>query len=151
MLLPVLLSALAQGALGGEHSYVVRGAALKCSQGTDPGILNAMYSHGVYIKGKAVMNVADAIPGANISQEYAFGFCKLLGGAPCKPQIAFGTKWSGGKEDVLIEGEYALLSNSTLPCACQSALSNLSQVGFVNDIRSYDPGVISIIDDGQHS
>ncbi|MFC7558036.1 DUF4280 domain-containing protein [Paenibacillus farraposensis] len=142
MFLPLLIKALAQGALSGEHSYVVRGAKLQCSQGTDPGVLNMMYSHGVYIKDKPVLNVDDAICGANISKINAFGLCKLKQGLPCEPEIAFGSKWTGGKEDVLIEGAPTLLSNSTLMCSCQGVpgISSSVQGG---------GGIISIIDDGQ--
>ncbi|WP_081949386.1 DUF4280 domain-containing protein [Paenibacillus durus] len=134
MLLPILLRALVLGVLGEEYSYVVRGATLQCSQGTYPGVLNAMYSHGIYIKDKPVLNVADAIPGAHISKEYAFGLCERKYGLPCKPEIAFGTKWTHGKENVLIEGEHALLSKSTLICSCPGG-----------------GGIISILDDGQNS
>ncbi|GIO33472.1 MULTISPECIES: DUF4280 domain-containing protein [Paenibacillus] len=146
MFLPMLLKALAQGVLNGEHTYVVRGAKLECSQGTNPGVLNAMYSHGVYIKNKPVLNVEDAVCGANISKIYAFGLCKLKMGLPCEPEIAFGSKWTGGKEDVLIEGAPALLSNSTLMCSCKSVGESISSF-FGGDSAS--GGIISIVNDGQ--
>ncbi|OAB42117.1 DUF4280 domain-containing protein [Paenibacillus glacialis] len=154
MLLPILIRALAQGALSGEHSYVVRGATLQCSQGTAPGVLNTMYSHGIYIKDKPVVNVDDAICGANISKINAFGLCKLKQGLPCEPEIAFGSKWTGGKEDVLIEGAPALLTNSTLMCSCTGVQGVVSSyLGVDNFITSaLEPssgGIISIIDDGQ--
>ncbi|ADO57886.1 hypothetical protein NS115_10820 [Paenibacillus jamilae] len=159
MFLPILIKALAQGALSGEHSYVVRGAKLQCSQGTDPGVLNMMYSHGVFIKDKPVLNVDDAICGANISKINAFGLCKLKHGLPCEPEIAFGSKWTGGKEDVLIEGAPALLNNSTLMCSCQDVLTNTfnfmidpSDDGTLSSaIGPSGGGIISIIDDGQDS
>lgn len=154
MFLPILIKALAQGALSGEHSYVVRGAKLQCSQGTDPGVLNTMYSHGVYIKDKPVLSVDDAICGANISKMNAFGLCKLKQGLPCEPEIAFGSKWTGGKEDVLIEGAPALLSNSTLMCSCtgvQEAISSFFAGGSTDNSAtgSGGGGIISITDDGQ--
>lgn len=151
MLLQMLVKALSQGAFGGEKTYVVRGATLQCSQGTDPGVLNTMYSHGVYIKDKPVLSVEDAICGANISKKYAFGLCKLLQGAPCEPQIEFGAKWTGGKEDVLIEGAPALLSNCTLTCNCKGIPGARMPIGpalIVVDIPE-SGGIISITDDGQ--
>ncbi|MOA29995.1 hypothetical protein D3C78_1510430 [compost metagenome] len=57
--------------------------------------------------------------------------CKLTNYV-CKPEIAFGSKWTDGKEDVLIEGEPALLNSSKLICSCKGS-----------------GGVISIEDDGQ--
>lgn len=149
MFLPLLIKALAQGALSGEHSYVVRGAKLQCSQGTDPGVLNMMYSHGVFIKDKPVLNVDDAICGANISKINAFGLCKLKQGLPCEPEIAFGSKWTGGKEDVLIEGAPALLNNSTLMCSCQGVQEAIASFFGADSTGSGGGGIITITDDGQ--
>ncbi|MFW5436755.1 DUF4280 domain-containing protein [Paenibacillus apiarius] len=106
-----LLQALASGLFSTEHSYVVRGATVKCSMGTDPGVLNLPECHGVYSKGKPIMNIADHIPGQHIG---CFGFCDTLGGL-CVPQID--AKWTEGKVDVLIDHEPALLSKSKLSCA----------------------------------
>lgn len=133
MLLPAILRSLIANVLGGEKSYVVRGAVLKCDQGNHPGVLNLPLSHGVYIKDKPLLNIADKICGANanISEIGAFGLCKLTNDI-CKPEIAFGSKWTDGKEDVLIEGEPALLNTSKLICSCKGS-----------------GGVISIEDDGQ--
>lgn len=122
MFLPIILQALVSGMLSGEYSFVTRGATLKCTQGTDPGVLNMMIDHGIYSQNEPLLNVADAVCGANISKEGAFGFCKVTGDV-CKPTIPFGSKWSDGKEDVLIEGEQALLSKSTLVCSCGGMIS----------------------------
>ncbi|MDU7473929.1 MAG: DUF4280 domain-containing protein [Paenibacillus macerans] len=133
MNLQQLLMAYSFGALNEEYSYVVRGAELECDRGNRPGVLNLPLSHGVYVKGKPVMNIADCVcgPDANISNVGAFGMCKLLNNI-CKPKIDFGSKWTDGKEDVLIEGEQALLSKSTLRCTCKSP-----------------GGIITITNDGQ--
>lgn len=119
-----LLQVLAMGLFSPEYSYVVRGATLKCSKGTDPGILNLPLCHGVYSLDKPVMNVADHVPGVNIG---CFGFCTAAGGGLCVPQTT--SKWTDGKHDVLIDNEHALLSKSQLVC-------NLS-------------GIITIETDGQ--
>lgn len=152
--LPLLIRALSEGAFGGEQTYVVRGATLQCSQGTDPGILNAAYSHGVYIKDKPILTVEDAVCGANanISEKHAFGLCKLQQGLPCEPQIEPGAKWTGGKEDVLIEGAPALLSNCTLTCNCKGLPGVRMSVvpgSIIVDLPTESGGVISITDDGQ--
>jgi len=111
MLLPMLVKALLSGGFSGEFTYVVRGAEISCSEGSDPGVLNLPLSHGIYIKEQPVMNIADVIPLANVGR---CGFCKL-DGALCVP-VTFMNKWTQGKEDVLVEGEAALLSRSELTC-----------------------------------
>ncbi|RJG21434.1 DUF4280 domain-containing protein [Paenibacillus thiaminolyticus] len=112
-----LLLSLASGLFSGEHSYVVRGATVTCSKGTDPGVLNLPEDHGVYIKGEPLMNIADHFPGEHIG---CFGFCETSGGL-CVPQIY--EKWTGGKRDVLIDNEPALLSNSKLSCTSKGIIS----------------------------
>ncbi|WP_010502957.1 DUF4280 domain-containing protein [Paenibacillus elgii] len=76
-MLDLLIGAIVKGLFQAEQKYVVRGATLKCSLGTDPGVLNLPKSHGVYIKKKPVMTVADCTPD-NIG---CFGFCQAkMGG-----------------------------------------------------------------------
>lgn len=111
MPLGLLLQLIAAGMGSPEYSYVVRGATLQCSNGTDPGVLNMPTCHGVYIKDQPVMNVADTVVDANIS---VFGFCKSTQ-ALCTPE--FCTKWSDGQEHVLLDQEPALLSKSKLVCS----------------------------------
>ncbi|MEC0235053.1 DUF4280 domain-containing protein [Paenibacillus kribbensis] len=113
-----------------KKGYVVAGAILKCSFGTQPTRLKRPFSHGVYIKDKAQMNVSDYLPGDNIS---GFGRCFSLTNpavlnsnmvdiygvkkAPCIPMIT--RPWIGGKKDVLVEGQPSLTdqcSNSCLYC-----------------------------------
>lgn len=127
----MLLRSLVLNLAKSDYSYVVRGAVLKCSQGSQLGVLNLPTCHGVYIKDQPLLNVADTACGANISEIGAFGVCKLTWNV-CKPEIASGLKWTDGKEDVLIEGEPALLSKSKLVCSCKNS-----------------GGIISIENDGQ--
>ncbi|GIP59573.1 MULTISPECIES: DUF4280 domain-containing protein [Paenibacillus] len=131
MIIPMLLRSLVLNLAEEDYSYVVRGAVLKCSQGSQPGVLNLPTCHGVYIKDQPLLNVADAVCGANISKIGAFGMCKLTWDI-CRPEIAPGMEWTDGKKDVLIDGEPALLSKSKLVCSCK------------------DPGgIITIENDGQ--
>jgi hypothetical protein len=111
---PILLRLLANAISGGEESYVVRGAKLKCTMGTDEGILNLPVSSGVYIKDKPVMSIADSMPHDNIS---VFGFCKAPGNEEqaCEPLTC--ARWTNGKQDLFIIGELALTSKSKLECA----------------------------------
>ncbi|MGG4552090.1 DUF4280 domain-containing protein [Paenibacillus humicus] len=109
-----------------QKSYVVAGAILSCSCGTQLNRLKTPLCHGVHLKEKAQMNVADYEPMVNI---IPFGNCfsmlnpavqngemdiEGLQKAPCVPVIT--ERWAGGKEDVLIEGEPALLSDCTTFC-----------------------------------
>lgn len=112
---------------GGKKGYVVAGAILKCSFGTQPTRLKRPYSHGVYVKGKAQMNIGDHVPGENITN---FGRCSCPANpavksshlidiygvkkAPCVPVIS--GAWIGGKSDVLIEGAPAMLDNCSNAC-----------------------------------
>jgi len=58
-----------------KYSYVVAGAILKCSCSDTYSVLTAPLSHGVYIKGKAQLNIMDFKPDDNIR---SFGKCKSL-------------------------------------------------------------------------
>lgn len=57
-----------------QFSYVVHGAIISCEHGSHLNYLNLPQDHGVYIKGKAVMNVGDRNP-ENIP---TFGVCLQL-------------------------------------------------------------------------
>ncbi|MDR0266767.1 DUF4280 domain-containing protein [Paenibacillus sp.] len=107
-----IIGLIAAGLLAEGDTYVVRGAELTCSEGTHPSILNLPLSHGVYIKDKPVMNVADCVVQKNIG---LFGFCKKVEDI-CQPGLC-GSSWSAGKEDLLIDNEPALLDRATLTCA----------------------------------
>ena len=94
----------------GSDSYVVRGAKTRCSLGTSSSHLDLKTCHGVYLHDKPQMNVMDFIPEANIQP---FGTC-LVSKAPCTPAIT--GPWQQGKNNVLIEGQPALLNTSTNFC-----------------------------------
>jgi len=94
----------------GATSYVFRGATLECDKGNKPSLLDMPCSHGVYRDGKPQVNIQDFKPMVNIMP---FGRCSKRNG-PCKPDTAV---WIGGKEDVLVEGQPALLDNSKTTCA----------------------------------
>ncbi len=124
---------------GDQQSYVVAGAILTCNFGDKPNRLKTPFSHGVYIKNKAQMNIMDYVPNVNIMP---FGLCSSLANPavasatsanngvltpqPCTPVTM---PWINGKTDVLIENQPALLSK----CTCQCAYN----------------GIIKIEDDGQ--
>jgi len=120
-----------------EVSFVVAGAALHCQVASHMRQIEMPYCHGVYLRGQAAMNIADSVVGDNIP---TFGVCLSEGnphevaqtaqeemmfpfeadlsmplvGRRCKPNI-YG-KWQNGKDDVLVEGEPALTTESTLAC-----------------------------------
>lgn len=109
----------------GAQTYVVEGATLMCTLGGKPSNLKIPNSHNVYINSKSRANIGDHRGGENIM---SFGPCaRAVPPPPCI--MATGSKWIGGKDDVLIDGELALLNTSVSICNCG--------------------GVISIIDDGQ--
>ncbi len=98
-----------------KKSYVVAGAILSCSYGTQPTRLKRPFSPGVYVKNKAQMNIGDYVPRVNIQ---SFGNCSSLLNpavqasemvdiygvkkAPCVPVLTM--PWLNGKSDVKIEG-----------------------------------------------
>ncbi len=94
-------------------SYVTRGARLSCTLGSAPDVLNIPLCHGVYIKGKPQMNIADSKPVINIK---CFGTCsRAVPPPPCTPSIC--SKWSDHKDTkLMIEGEKALIQDATVAC-----------------------------------
>ncbi|MEJ3720582.1 DUF4280 domain-containing protein [Paenibacillus polymyxa] len=112
---------------GAKKSYVVAGAILSCSYGTQPTRLKRPFSHGVYVKNKAQMNIGDYVPGVNIQ---SFGNCSSpfnpavqasemvdiygVKKAPCVPVLTM--PWLNGKSDVKIEGQPALTQNCIHQC-----------------------------------
>jgi len=110
-----------------QHSYVVAGAKLSCSQGDQTSILKMPVSHGVYTKDKAKMNTMDYKPYVNIQP---FGLCQTLSNPtvaaataanngvlkpmPCTPVVTM--PWINGKSDQLIENSPALINQSTNMC-----------------------------------
>ncbi|WP_431606962.1 DUF4280 domain-containing protein [Paenibacillus thiaminolyticus] len=116
-----------QAGSGDKKSYVVAGAVLSCSYGSQPSRLGTQMSHGVYIKGKPIMNIMDHIPNVNIMP---FGSCGSMqnpavaaataakGGipqrVPCTPMVMM--PWLGGKTDKLVDNYPSLLNDSTNMC-----------------------------------
>lgn len=109
---------------GAERSYVVAGAKLKCSYAVKKRKLRLPFSHGVYVKDKALMNVMDYKPNKNI---VSFGICKSPknpnAGSPhsCKPKITM--KWINGKEDMLVENQPALINICKNKCAYEGEIT----------------------------
>jgi len=110
-------------------AYVVRGAKMKCSKGTNITRINLPESHGSYSNGNPVMNENDYVVGKNIS---CFGICrgacpssgditlkKKNGGTVTgkKCQVKIIKEWMNAKEDTLVDGLPALTTDSTLICA----------------------------------
>ncbi|WP_374019769.1 DUF4280 domain-containing protein [Paenibacillus thiaminolyticus] len=116
-----------QASSGDKKSYVVAGAILSCSYGSQPSRLGTQMSHGVYIKGKPIMNIMDHTPNVNIMP---FGSCGSMqnpavaaataakGGLPqrvaCTPMVMM--PWLGGKTDKLVDNNPSLLNDSTNMC-----------------------------------
>ncbi|MBG9943112.1 DUF4280 domain-containing protein [Brevibacillus formosus] len=110
-----------------KKSYVVAGAILSCDYGSQKNKLKTPFSHGVYIRNQAQMNVNDYMPKVNIMP---FGKCKceknptvaaataanngVLKPMPCVPVVTM--PWIDGKADVLVENHPALLNTSTNMC-----------------------------------
>ncbi|AKG37429.1 DUF4280 domain-containing protein [Paenibacillus durus] len=129
------------GGSGGEEqkSYVVAGAILSCSCGTQLTRLKIPFSHGVYVKEMPQVNVEDYKPGVNIIH---FGNCtnqlnpavkngkfdtEGVQKAPCVPVIT--GPWVNGKFDVLIEEQPALLSHCTNTCIYEGSLIRIEDDG----------------------
>lgn len=112
---------------GSKYSFIVVGSSINCSFGDKDTKLTAPFSHGYYFKDKAVLNIADFIPIKNI---FPFGQCSSLSNPtvatataanngklqkmPCIPVIT--TPWIGGKVDVLVENQPALLNTCKNVC-----------------------------------
>ena len=95
---------------GNIEEYVVRGGEIECDKGSDYDLLNMPRSHGVFLRDRAQMNVADSKGGENI---ISFGTCDR--GCPCDPDI--NTNWVNATEPKLhIDDEMALLKNAHLYC-----------------------------------
>lgn len=113
--------------IGAGDSYVVNGAMTECTWGTMGSRLILPVSHGVFIKGKAQLNIMDFIPFYNV---LPFGMCKSMANpavvaiiaatqgstrqVPCTPIVL--TPWLKGKEDNLVENQQALLCSSMNMC-----------------------------------
>jgi hypothetical protein len=105
---------------GDLSKYVVRGAMVKCTLGTCPDVLNMPFSHGVFLKDKPQLNVADSVSGANIK---CFGACaKSSPPPPCTP--VFCGQWINvHKTHLKIENKDALIQDANLMCASGGIVS----------------------------
>lgn len=105
---------------GNKTTYVVRGATISCTLGTAKDVINLPVSHGVYLKGKAQLNVADSVPGKNI---LSFGCCKKASPPPpCTPAICM--KWINNMDTkLIIDKEKALLKGAKLTCVSGGIIS----------------------------
>jgi hypothetical protein len=117
----------ALGSIGAGDSYVVMGAMTECTWGSMDSRLILPLSHGVYIKGRAQLNIMDFKPIMNI---LPFGMCSsllnplvaaataanqgVLRKMPCIPVVV--TPWMKGKMDKLVENQPALLCSSMNMC-----------------------------------
>jgi hypothetical protein len=123
-----------------NHTYVVEGAKLKCSFGSQQSDLQIPTPRYTLIDGKKEATIDDYQPNLNVMP---FGMCSSrsnpkvasatkrnhghLTPQPCQPVIT--NQWMGGKTDVLIEAVPCLVNTSTNRCQwC---------------------GVIEVADDGQ--
>jgi len=108
--------------------YVCKGAKLKCSMGSslsDLGVIHPVKP--VYLHGENMANIMDIKPMVNIQ---SFGQCMSLANPtvaaataanlgvlhpmPCIPNTV--APWMGGKMDVLVKMQPALLSDGKLMC-----------------------------------
>ncbi|MCL2151750.1 MAG: DUF4280 domain-containing protein [Oscillospiraceae bacterium] len=107
--------------------YVVNGATLKCTLGVSTSKLVVLPVHRVKLTKKLKANIGDGIGTVNI---LTFGGCTIT--SPPKPCIPACSKWIGGKTNLHIDSEPALLDCHKITCPA-------------------GPGVISITDCGQGS
>lgn len=109
--------------------YVVMGAKMVCSKGSNERKINLPKSHGSYVKNKPMLNKTDHTE-KNVKY---FGVCTggacmdneevtvvddngcIKTGKKCKPEL--GLDWVKVKEDTLVEGEPALTTESVIFCS----------------------------------
>jgi len=112
---------------GVVKTYVVEGATLKWSFGSQESRLKIPDRHGIYIYEKSQANIMDFKPNVNI---LPFGLCSSLANPtvaaataanngklkkmPCVPVVTM--PWINGKPDTLVDRFPALLNISTNLC-----------------------------------
>lgn len=108
-------------------TYVCSSAQMKCSMGTTPAALTVLPARTVLLAGKPKANISDNQPMVNIAP---FGMCRSIANPtvasataaamgtltpmPCVPNTP--APWIGGKTNVLVQGQPALLDNCKLQC-----------------------------------
>lgn len=108
-------------------SYVCSKAKIKCSCGDKISTLTVFPDRTIWLTGEPQANISDHIPMRNIAP---FGKCRSLAypatasataaahgkltPMPCVPGTKF--PWMGGKNDVLLKGQPALLKSSRCKC-----------------------------------
>ena len=108
-------------------TYVAAGAKLFCTNGKTMSTLGVSQARRVRIGGGPQANITDSKTGVNIR---SFGTClrpNTLNPPPCAPACG---NWIGGKEDVRVEGQPAVVSVSVLSCSSGN-------------------GIITVVTDGQ--
>jgi hypothetical protein len=112
---------------GKSDSYVCSTAKIKCSCGDKISTLTVLPDRTIWLTGEPQANISDHISMMNIAP---FGKCHTVaypatGSAtaanhgkltpmPCVPNTPF--PWMGGKDDVILKGQQALLKSSKLKC-----------------------------------
>lgn len=117
-----------------EDSYVCSGAKIKCTFGDKISSLTVLPLRTIFLTGQPQANISDHTPFVNIAP---FGKCHTItfpatGAAtaaahgkltpmPCVPNTPF--PWMGGKNDVLLQGQPALLKSSKCNCVFGGIIS----------------------------
>jgi hypothetical protein len=125
---------------------VVSTAAIQCTFGVAPAVLNVLPASRVMVGGLPAATIADSIPVTNIPP---FGMCNapsnpaviaatsaalgVFTPAPCVPAIA--GPWAPGAATVQIGGKPAL--NSTSKCTC--AWGGVVQINFAGQATTQIP------------
>ena len=118
--------------------YAVEGAQLECDKGTKPSNLKVSSKRTVLLGGKFKANIGDCTPGDNVPP---FCMCNsktnpeviAANGAPvaCTPTC---TEWRGGKSDVLVQGQRALLTGDTAFCPFGAGIIKVKTSGQTNRV-----------------
>jgi hypothetical protein len=105
--------------------FIVDGAELKCSLGTNPGKLIIPMPRKEQLLGKGVANILDCklsnIPPAT------FGSCKVT--SPPKPCTPTCIKWISGKCNAKAAGQDSLLDDSIVVCVAGGGMIEITDCG----------------------
>lgn len=124
---------------GASDSYVCSGATMKCSFGSSQAKLTIYPDRTVYFMGQPMGNITDHVSMYNIA---SFGLCRTTSYPPtgaatsanhgkltprkCVPGTK--TNWQSGKDDVLVQGNPALLKTSYCKC-CYGGIITITNDG----------------------